>query len=64
MQKAITLRQKTREELVDLSKDLSKQIFTLKNELKVNQKLEKPHMMNRLKKDRARVLTVLSESNK
>jgi ribosomal protein L29 len=64
MQKAITLRQKTIEELVDLSKDLSKQIFTLKNELKVNQKLEKPHMMNRLKKDRARVLTVLSESNK
>ena len=61
MQKANTLREKSKEELTSLSVELSKDIYRMRNELKFTRKLEKPHLMKHLKKDRARVLTVLSE---
>lgn len=61
MQNANTLREKSKEELMALSVELSKDIYRMRNELKFTRKLEKPHLMKHLKKDRARVLTVLSE---
>jgi large subunit ribosomal protein L29 len=61
MNEASKLRDKSVQELEAMSLDLSKQIYQMRNELKVSRKLEKPHLLKHLKKDRARVLTVLSE---
>jgi large subunit ribosomal protein L29 len=47
------------EELKIAYEDLSKQIFDLRNELSVNKKLEKPHLVKQKRRDRARVLTAL-----
>ena len=44
--------------------ELSKEIFELNCELKVSRKLEKPHLLKEKKKDRARVLTVISEKRR
>ena len=61
MQKASNLKEKSVQELQALSLDLSKEIYRMRNELKITRKLEKPHLLKHLKKDRARVLTVLNE---
>lgn len=49
------------EELKALYLDLSKEIFELKNEVSVNRKIEKPHLVKEKKRDRARVLTALRQ---
>jgi len=36
-------------------------IFNLENELKISHKLEKPHFLKSLKKEKAQILTVLTE---
>jgi large subunit ribosomal protein L29 len=41
--------------------DLSKELFRLKNEFRTSRKLEKPHMIRMIKRERARALTVLQE---
>jgi large subunit ribosomal protein L29 len=61
MQKAKNLRDKSVDELKALSLELSKDIYRMRNELKITKKLDKPHLIKHMKKDRARVLTVLSE---
>lgn len=63
MQEASKLREQSVQELQALSVDLSKEIFRLRNELKMARKLEKPHLLKHLKRDRARVLTVLREKS-
>ena len=40
---------------------LSKDLFRVKNEIKCKQKIEELHKLKSMKKDRARVLTVLRE---
>lgn len=47
------------EELENLYKEYSTEIFNLRNELAVSRKLEKPHLLRTKKKERARVLTAL-----
>ena len=64
MSKHEVLRKKTEDELRDEVLDLDKQIFGLRNELKVARKLEKPHKLSLLKKQRARVLTILTEKQR
>ncbi len=61
MHKAKDLRDQSVEELLALEEDLSKESYHLKSELRVNRKLEKPHLLIQNKKDRARVLTILRE---
>lgn len=61
MQKAKNLRDKSVDELKALSLELSKDIYRMRNELKITKKLDKPHLIKHMKKDRARVLTLLSE---
>ncbi len=61
MMKAKELRDQSVEELKLLRRDLSKEIFGLKNELSLSRKLEKPHLVRAKKRDRARVMTVLAE---
>ena len=49
------------EELKTLYRDLSREIYGFKCELKVARKLEKPHLLREKKKDRARALTALHQ---
>ncbi|NGX26999.1 MAG: 50S ribosomal protein L29 [Chlamydiae bacterium] len=49
------------EELKALFRDLSKDIFELKNEISTTRKIDKPHLLPKKKRDRARVLTLLSQ---
>ena len=51
----------TVEELKQKHEDCCAEIFELVNELKVNRKLEKPHLLSQKRKDRARILTVLRQ---
>ena len=61
MLKAKDLINQSVEELEAQYEDLSKEIFELMNELKLARKLDKPHLIQEKKRDRARVLTVLRE---
>jgi len=49
------------QELKTLYRDLSKDIFQIKNELAVARKLDKPHVLRNKKKERARALTLLRQ---
>ena len=61
MHKASDLREKSVEELEGCFIDVCKDLFELRNELRVSRKLEKPHLLKEKKKERARILTVLRE---
>jgi len=62
---------KLAQELRDLSVDelqstlyeTQRELFNLRNELSINKKLDKPHLLQSLRKKRARVLTVLNEKS-
>jgi len=56
------LREQSQEELKALYQDLSKELFQLRNEMKVTRKIEKPHLVRMKKRDRARVMTILHET--
>lgn len=62
MVKAKELREHSTEDLKALYQDLSKELFQLRNEMKVTRKMEKPHLARSKKKDRARVMTILREN--
>lgn len=61
MQKAKDLRNQSLEELSLLMEDIDKDLYNLRNELKGTKKLDKPHKLKELKKDKAKILTVLTE---
>lgn len=48
-------------ELEESYLNLSKDLFRIKNEVKYMQKIEQLHKLKSIRKDRARVLTVLRE---
>ena len=48
-------------ELQAAAKDLGRELFLLRSELSVNRKLDKPHLLKQKRKDRARVLTFLTQ---
>jgi large subunit ribosomal protein L29 len=58
--KASQLRDQTIEELNDRERDLSEQLFALRLQ-KVTGQLEKPARVRQVRKDLARVLTILHE---
>lgn len=49
------------DELKGLYRDLSKEIFQINNDLALNRKLEKPHLLKLKKRERARVLTAINQ---
>ena len=55
------LRELTIDQLENLIEDINKNLFELREQLAVNKKLEKPHLLRDKKKDRARAMLVLSE---
>ena len=61
MVKAKELREQSPLELEAHIRELSKELFELRNEMKTTRKMEKPHLMRLKKKQRARALTVLTE---
>ena len=61
MKKAKELRDQPIEELKAIYQDLSKELFQMRNEMKVTRKAEKSHLIRIKKKDRARVMTILHE---
>ena len=58
--KASELREQTVEELRDKERDLAEQLFALRLQ-KVTGQLEKPSRVSAVRKDLARVMTVLNE---
>ena len=64
MAKLKELRDQTEEQLNILIEDLDKEVFELRNELAMNKKLEKSHLIREKKKAKARALTILSERKK
>ncbi len=61
MTKAKKLRQKSQKDLLEMTESLTRDIFQMKNELSAVKKLDKPHRMRESKRERARILTILSE---
>lgn len=61
MSKAKDLRDQSEVELVAVHRDLCKELFQLRNEKSHQKRYEKPHRVSSVKRDIARVLTVLSE---
>ena len=51
-------------ELTAMCRDLEKEIFDLRNELALNRKLEKPHLLKTKRKEKARLLTILTQKQK
>ena len=60
----IEIRDQTDEQLEFRLTDIDHELFDLFNELKTVHKLEKPHLLKDLKKEKARILTVLNERKK
>ena len=58
--KAAQMREQTTEELQDRERDLAEQLFALRLQ-KVTGQLEKPARVGQVRKDLARVLTILHE---
>ncbi len=61
MKKAEELRSQSESELKALYQDLSRELFQLRNEMKVARKMDKPHLVRSKGKQRARVMTILRE---
>ena len=60
--KAIELRELSKEQLEAKLKELKSELFTLRFQHAINQ-LDNPHKMTEVKRDIARVMTVLNEKN-
>jgi len=48
-------------ELRALYEEFSKEIFQMRTEFRITKKLDKPHLIKRRKKDRARILTLIHQ---
>ena len=59
--KIAEMRDKKDEQLEKLISDCQEEIFNLKNELAMNRKIEKPHLIKEKRHDIAKAKTVLAE---
>lgn len=60
-EKIQNLRSVTKEELIQKGKSLKEQLFKL-NEQRYTGRVEKPHMFSSVKRDMARIETILNEN--
>jgi large subunit ribosomal protein L29 len=58
------LKDQSIEELRATAVVLDREIFQLRNELAMQKKLEKPHLLKEKRKDKARVLTTITQKQK
>lgn len=63
MLKPKQLRDQAIEELEAVLFDSKKELYLLQNQLRQTKKLEKPHLLRQIKKDIAKILTVIKEKN-
>ncbi len=49
------------QELKALLEQLSKEVYEFRNEISTTRKIDKPHLLRKKKRDRARILTVLHQ---
>lgn len=61
MDRMLAFKDQSVEELKALYQELSRDIFELRNEISINKKIEKPHLVKQKKRERARLLTVLRQ---
>ncbi|MBB63685.1 MAG: 50S ribosomal protein L29 [Waddliaceae bacterium] len=61
MANAEEYRSQSHEELLVVLEDLEKELYALRNERRLNPKMEQPHRLRNLRRDIARVHTVLNE---
>lgn len=61
MDRMLAFKDQSMEELKALYHELCRDIFELRNEVSINKKIEKPHMVKQKKRDRARLLTILRQ---
>lgn len=64
MTKVAELKEKSVEELEVMLKKLTEELFQMVNEKMANKKVEKPHRIKEMRKDKARILTVLTMKQK
>lgn len=64
MVKASELKDKSIEELEASLQDLSMELFHIVNEFNVNKKLDQPHRLKSLRRDKARFLTVIKQKQR
>lgn len=64
MSKAQVFRDQSSEDLEASYADKRKELFNLVNEKRMNKQFEKPHRIKLIKKDIARMLTVITEKQK
>lgn len=50
------------EELKQQLDQIAKEVFEMRNELRISKKIEKPHELKNKKKERARILTALNQN--
>ncbi len=55
---------KEEKEMLAQVADLDREIFNLRNELATQRKLEKPHLIKEKRKEKARLLTILTQKQK
>jgi ribosomal protein L29 len=59
MVKIKDLREQSQEQLEFRIEEINKTLYGLRNELAINHKVEKPHLLKTLKKERAQIKTLL-----
>ena len=64
MAKISEIRDQKEDQLEFRLAEIDREHFDLVNELKVTHKLEKPHLLKSLKKEKAQILTILTERKK
>jgi len=64
MAKKKDIKEQSIDELKAMAQDLDREIFHLRNELATQRKLEHPHQIKEKRKDKARVLTLLTQKQK
>ena len=61
MTKASQLRDMSIVDLQFSVETIKKELFNLNNEMKRTKKLEKPHLLNQKRKEKARLLTIINQ---
>ena len=61
MKSKVDLKDQSVDELKAKAGELDRDIFALRNELALNRKIEKPHLIKAKKREKARILTILTQ---
>lgn len=60
----VELKDRSIDELKAELKEVDRKLFLMRNELSTQRKLEKPHLLKEMRKNKARILTVVTQKQK